>query len=116
MRDGRTFPAGRAYPFLKLPGGELHNEHVDLGALWSWQEVRDLREQLLATPKPEQKLRVLERALLARLQGGFERHPAVAFALGEFHAAPEGRSIAVVTIAPDSAHGGSLIYLKRKSG
>src|SRR5882724_1640172 len=59
---GVHFRPGGAYPFLKLPAGELHNEHVDLGALWGWQEVRDLREQLLAAPKPEQKLRVLEPA------------------------------------------------------
>jgi len=94
---GRTFPAWRRVSFLKLPAGELHNEHVDLGALWGWQEVRDLRGRLLAALKPEQKLRILERALLAKLRDGFERHPAVAYALGEFHAVPEGRSIAAVT-------------------
>jgi AraC-like DNA-binding protein len=94
---GVHFRPGGAYPFFKLPAGELHNEHVDLGALWGWQEVRDLRERLLAALKPEQKLRILERALLVKLRDGFERHPAVAYALGEFHTAPEGRSIAAVT-------------------
>jgi AraC-like DNA-binding protein len=94
---GVHFRPGGAYPFLKLPAGELHNEHVDLGALWGWQGVRDLREKLLAAAKPEQKLRVLERALLEKLRDGFERHPAVAYALSEFHAAPEGRSIGAVT-------------------
>jgi len=94
---GVHFRPGGAYPFFKLPAGELHNEHVDLGALWGWQEVRDLRERLLAALKPEQKLRILERALLVKLRDGFERHPAVAYALGEFHAVPEGRSIAAVT-------------------
>jgi AraC-like DNA-binding protein len=89
-------PAG-AYPFLKLPNGELHNQHVDLGSLWGWQAVRDLRERVLAEPTPEGKLRRLEEALLARARGGFERHPAVAYALGEFHAATGGRSIAAVT-------------------
>jgi hypothetical protein len=83
---GVHFRPGGAFPFLKLPAGELHNEHVDLGALWGWQEVRDLREKLLRAAKPEQKLRVLERALLGKLREGFERHPAVAYALGEFDA------------------------------
>jgi AraC-like DNA-binding protein len=94
---GVHFRPGGAYPFFKLPAGELHNEHVDLGALWGWQEARDLRERLLAALKPEQKLRILERALLVKLRDGFERHPAVAYALAEFHAAPEGQSISAVT-------------------
>jgi AraC-like DNA-binding protein len=94
---GVHFRPGGAYPFLKLPAGDIHNEHVDLGALWGWQEVRDLREKLLAAPRPGEKLGVLERALLEKLRRGFERHPAVAYALGEFHAAPGGKSIAAVT-------------------
>jgi AraC-like DNA-binding protein len=94
---GVHFRPGGAYPFLKLPNGELHNRHVDLGALWGWQEVRDLHERVLAEPSPEGKLRKLEQALLARARGEFERHPAVAYALNEFHCAPGGRSIAAVT-------------------
>jgi AraC-like DNA-binding protein len=94
---GVHFRPGGAFPFLKLPAGELHNEHVNLGALWGWQEVRDLREKLLAAARPEQKLRVLERALLGKLREGFERHPAVAYALGEFDAAPGARTMAEVT-------------------
>jgi AraC-like DNA-binding protein len=90
---GVHFRPGGAYPFLKLPNGELHNQHVDLSALWGRQAAGELRERLLAAAAPEAKLRVLERALLERARGAFERHPAVAYALGEFQAAPGGRTV-----------------------
>ncbi|HEV1996462.1 MAG TPA: helix-turn-helix domain-containing protein, partial [Candidatus Acidoferrum sp.] len=43
------------------------------------------------------KLRRLEETLLSIGRGQFERHPAVAFALGEFQAAPQGQKIVEVT-------------------
>src|SRR5215469_12884298 len=84
---------GGAYPFLKLPNGELHNQHVDLSQFWGRQRVSELREQVLAAGEPEGKLRVVEQALLAVARGTFERHPAVAYALDTFHRAPGERSI-----------------------
>ena len=94
---GVHFRPGGAYPFLKMPNGELHNEHVDLSALWGRQAASELRERLLASPAPEAKLRVLEQALLEQARGAFERHPAVAYALREFQAHPGGRTIGQVT-------------------
>ena len=94
---GVHFRPGGAYPFLKLPAGELHNEHVDLSALWGRQAASELREQLLGAPTPEGKLQVLEGALVERARGGFARHPAVAYALREFGAAPGERTIGEVT-------------------
>jgi AraC-like DNA-binding protein len=90
---GVHFRPGGAYPFLNLPNGELHNQHVDLSALWGRQTASELRERLLAARAPEAKLRVLEQALLDRARGAFERHPAVAYALGEFQATPGGRTV-----------------------
>jgi AraC-like DNA-binding protein len=55
-----------------------------------------IREQLLESPSPEAKARVLENALLAANVTP-ERHPAVAFALDEFRASPETQKIADVT-------------------
>ncbi len=94
---GVHFRPGGAYPFLKLPNGELHNTHVDLATLWGRQSASELRERLLAAPTPEGKLRVLEQALLKQARGGFDRHPAVAYALREFGAAPGDRTIGQVT-------------------
>lgn len=94
---GVHFRPGGAFPFLKLPAGELHNQHVDLSQFWGRQRVSELRERVLAASSPEAKLRVLERALLEAARGAFDRHPAVAYALGVFHGAPAGSSIREVT-------------------
>src|SRR5437667_10006736 len=44
---GVHFKPGGAFPFFKLPAGELRDEHVALDTLWG-SGVADLREQLLA--------------------------------------------------------------------
>ena len=94
---GVHFRPGGAFPFLKLPNGELHNQHVDLSSLWGRQTASELRERLLAAPTPDGKLRVLEQVLLDQSHGAFERHPAVAYALREFQTAPGERTIGDVT-------------------
>ncbi len=93
---GVHFKPGGAYPFLKLPGGEIHNSHVGLDTLWG-ARAGEVRERLLAAKTPQRKCRVLEEALLAQVGGPPERHPAVAFALTEFHGAPETQKISQVT-------------------
>jgi AraC-like DNA-binding protein len=93
---GVHFKAGGAYPFLKLPSGELHNLHVGLDALWGRAAAGEVRERLLAAESPEAKARVLERALLTAAGGVPERHPAVALALKVFHEAAETRKIGEV--------------------
>jgi methylphosphotriester-DNA--protein-cysteine methyltransferase len=55
-----------------------------------------VRERLLASATPVARARVLEQALLDASDGTLEQHPAVAFALNEFHAAPEARKIGAV--------------------
>lgn len=93
---GVHFKPGGAFPFLKLPAGELHNQHVSLEDLWG-AAANDLREQLLEAKTVELKFRVLERALLAQATRAFARHPAVNFALKEFHCVPHLRTIADLT-------------------
>src|SRR5215813_5710594 len=85
---GVHFWPGGAYPFLRLPNGDLHNQHVDLADFWEPQRVSDLRERVLAAWEPEAKLRTLEVALLEVARGRFDRHPAVDFALQAFHGTP----------------------------
>ena len=92
---GVHFKAGGAYPFLKLPSGEIHNAHVGLADVWGAQ-AEEVRERLLSARTPRAKVRVLEQALLARAQAP-ERHPAVAFALTEFHGLPGAQKISQVT-------------------
>lgn len=94
---GVHFRAGGAYPFLKLPFGELHNMHVGLDTFWGRAATVRVRDCLLEASHPRDKAKILERALLAVAAGQLQRHPAVAFALNEFHAMPEVKKIATVT-------------------
>lgn len=93
---GVHFKPGGAFPFFELPAGELHNLHVGLDDLWG-AVAHDLREQLLAATTPTAKFRVLEKYLLAQTIKPLARHPAVRFALDEFHSAPQARAIAEIT-------------------
>jgi AraC-like DNA-binding protein len=87
---GVHFKPGGAFPFFKMPAGELRNTHVSLETLWGY-EAGLLRERLLEAETPEMKFQVLEECLLARAFRPLERHRAVACALALFrniHTAP----------------------------
>ena len=92
---GVHFKPGGAFPFLGLPASELRNAHLSLETLWgAW--AGELRERLLEAATPQAMFRILEDVLLARARR-LERHPAVAFALHEFHGVPHTRTISEVT-------------------
>jgi AraC-like DNA-binding protein len=87
---GIHFKPGGAFPFFKMPAGELHNLHVSLEDLWG-HEAGFLRECLLEAQTPERKFQVLEQCLLKQAFKPLERHRAVDCALGLFrniHTAP----------------------------
>ena len=84
---GVHFLPGGAFPFLGIPAGELQDRHVSLDLLWG-RRAGELRERLLAASGPDARIAILEQALLARLSDPAARHPAVAWAVGEFERAP----------------------------
>jgi AraC-like DNA-binding protein len=87
---GIHFKPGGAFPFFKMPAGELHNLHVSLEDLWG-HEAGLLRERLLESTTPEKKFQVLEECLLQQAFRPLERHRAVDHALALFrniHTAP----------------------------
>lgn len=94
---GAAFKAGGAFPFLRIPAGELNNTTVSLDALWGRAAAVDLRDQLLEARTHQARFEILERALLSELRRGFDRHGAVQFALRQFVAAPHMTTIASVT-------------------
>jgi AraC-like DNA-binding protein len=112
---GVHFKPGGAYPFLKLPSGEIHNRHVGLDDLWG-ARAAEVRERLLASKTPREKARVLEAALLSQLAGPPERHPAVAFALNEFHGAPETQKISDLTDRLGLSAGRFINVFRREVG
>ena len=93
---GVHFKPGGAFPFFKMPAGELHNLHVSLEDLWG-QEAGLLRERLLEAQTPQEKIQVLEQCLLEQAFKPLERHRAVDCALGLFrniHTAPAMTEVA----------------------
>jgi AraC-like DNA-binding protein len=90
---GVHFKPGGAFPFFKLPAGEVRNQHVALADLWG-AHAGELRERLLAAPTPAAKFHVLETILLDQLARPLARHPAVNFALRHL---PRARSLGDLT-------------------
>ena len=60
------FKPGGAYPFLRLPLSELHNQFVPLDAIWG-QCAPEIRERLYAAPTIQARFDLLERLLVACL-------------------------------------------------
>jgi AraC-like DNA-binding protein len=93
---GVHFRPGGSFPFLGLPAGELHNATVSLEALWG-SGAAELRDRILEARTHWARFVILEEALLSRAMMPLARHPAVAYALGEFESVPHARTIADVT-------------------
>jgi AraC-like DNA-binding protein len=93
---GAVFKPGGAFPFFKLPAGELQDTDVSLDTLWG-AEAGHLRERLLEAKTPEAKFAAIERALLEKMVRPLAApHPAVRFAVGNFRRLPN-RPISNVT-------------------
>ena len=78
------FKPGGAFPFFGAPSSELHNRGVTLDLVWGSYATR-IRDRLWEATTAEQRFQILEEALLRRARGGFDRHPAVRYALDVFH-------------------------------
>jgi len=63
---GVNFKPGGAFPFLRMPAGELRDTTVSLDTLWG-AGATDLRDQLLEAATPHARFEILERVLLAEL-------------------------------------------------
>jgi len=90
---GVHFKPGGALPFLAEPAGALRDADAPLDALWG-AAANDLRERLCAAATPEEKFRLLEQALLARMRLPLAGHPAVAVALRRFRGVLPARTVA----------------------
>jgi AraC-like DNA-binding protein len=95
---GVHFRPGGAFPFLRMPAGELSETTLALESLWGRAAV-DLRDRLLGAPTHQARFLVLEEALLAEFLRGARvaPHAAVTFALRGFFRAPQTGTIASVT-------------------
>jgi AraC-like DNA-binding protein len=84
---GMQLLPGAAQALLGLPADELAGRHVRLDDIWG-SSAALMREQLLAAPTPEGKLRTFEALLLRRLAGASAHamNPAIRRALGQLDA------------------------------
>lgn len=87
---GVHFRPGGAFPFFAISPAELVNGNIPLDELWG-SEARYLREQLIEATTPEARFRLLEAALLRRLERSRAGHPAVRATLSALAAAGEPR-------------------------
>ncbi len=93
---GVHFKPGGAFPFFKMPAGELHNQHISLDEIWG-NGAQELRDRLLEAATPAAKFQILEESLLAHIRKPLLRHPAVDFAIQEFGDFKRAPTIAQVT-------------------
>jgi len=77
---GVSFRPGMAGALLGIPISEICDAHVPLDALWGSRFV-ELHDQLKSAASASHALRVLEHALIARIQRPLLIHPAVALTL-----------------------------------
>ena len=94
---GVHFRAGGAFPFLRVPAGELRETTLSLETLWGASAV-DLRDQLLESPTHRARFEILEGALLAEFHRRSPgRHGAVDFAMRRIMRMPQMTAIRAVT-------------------
>jgi AraC-like DNA-binding protein len=90
---GIHFKPGGAFPFLRIPAGELKGRHVDLSDVWG-ARAGEMRERLLAARSIEERFRIVEATLLQQMKPRREPHPAVG---GALHAIERTHSVAEVS-------------------
>jgi AraC-like DNA-binding protein len=93
---GVVFQPGGARPFFDAAADEFSNQVVTLDLVWG-SSLACLLDCLHHAPKPGDKFRVLEAALLQRLKARLELHAAVQYGLREFQRAPHIRGVIEVT-------------------
>jgi AraC-like DNA-binding protein len=79
---GFHFKPGGMLPFLRMPLDEFHDEEIGLDCLWG-RVADELRDRVLSARGRAAMFEAAEQYLLERAVRGFERHPAVAFAICE---------------------------------
>ncbi|MCY1016102.1 DUF6597 domain-containing transcriptional factor [Pyxidicoccus sp. MSG2] len=91
---GVHFKPGGAHPFFGVPANAVAEQTVALDALWG-ASAHSLRERLMETSSPLERVQLLEEYLLHRLRRSFEPGPALRASLEAFEE-PDLTSVAEV--------------------
>ena len=92
---GVNFKPGGGYPFFDVPAGELQDQSVPLYDLWK-RQAQDLHERINGAPDIATIFRLLESALLTRLNRRVAHSPAMAYAVQAFHETETASSVGAV--------------------
>lgn len=97
------FRRGKAWPFFRMPLGELDNSVIDgeqlLGSAFS-----SFRQMLMDARTPDEKFRVAGRFLLRRVAGEAEIHPAVGYAINELLRCPTTATVGAIAQKTGYSH------------
>jgi AraC-like DNA-binding protein len=85
---GVVFRPGGMHAFLNMPADAFHDKNVSLDLIWG-SMVRTLRDRLRSANEPAKKFRILEVALLSRINERVQLNTAVRYALLEFARRPQ---------------------------
>lgn len=109
---GAVLRPGAAELLFGAPADELAERHTPLQDLWG-VPARSVRERLLETRNPADRLAVLEAALAARLPRGRSLHPAVASVIDVMHSLP---SVETVVTRSGISHRRFIAHFRRAVG
>lgn len=85
---GVVFRPGGVHPFLNMPADAFHDKNVSLDLIWG-SIAQTLRDRLRSAIHPAERFRVLEIALLERLNQRVQLSACVRYALQEFGRRPQ---------------------------
>jgi AraC-like DNA-binding protein len=89
------FRPGGGFPFFGVPSGELRNQGVALDDLWG-SDAGSCRDRLFEEAPADKRFKALAEMLITKARGGFERHPAVRYALDVFDRSSGTRPVSEV--------------------
>jgi AraC-like DNA-binding protein len=92
---GVNFKPGGGYPFFDVPAGELQDQSVPLYEFWK-RQAHGLHDRINAAPNVATMFRLLESALLTRLNRCVDRSPVVAYAVRAFHGSEMTSSVGAI--------------------
>ena len=85
---GVVFRPGGVHAFLNTPADAFHDKNVSLDLIWG-SMVQALRDRLRNANDPAKKFKILEVALLSRIDERAQLNTAVSYALVEFERSPQ---------------------------
>ena len=112
---GIRFRPGGAYPFFSFPISELSESVTELDLIWG-SLVDEIRDRLLESKSPEERLLLLESFLLAQARRSLEASPLITFAVNQLQHSPQFLAIRDLASAIGITHKHLISQFERVVG